>query len=140
MELNIIQENQNPLFNRKEIKGTIKDKSIPSKIDVAKTLAEKYSVPMEAIRVLDIQGQFGISEFKLRANVYTSKEERDKMETMSKKEKETEAKAVEAAKAEEAPVEAETKPKEEAPAEPVTEEAPKETEAPVEEKKEEAKE
>jgi len=132
MELNIIKENQNPLFERKELEGIIKAQVIPSKIEVAKTLAEKYSVPMEAIKIIDIQGNFGTRNFKLRANIYTSKEERDNLENISKKEKETEAKALEDMKPKEEP-KGSKEPKEEAsteekPVEEIKEEAPKEVE------------
>ena len=129
MELNITKEDKNPLFPRKEIQGTVKADSIPSKIEVMKALSEKYNVPVKAIRVLDIQGKFGVKEFALRANVYETPEERDKLEVMSKKEKETEAKALEVK--EEKPVE-ET-PKEEPKEAALPEAAP---EAPAEEVKE----
>lgn len=118
MELNITKEDQNPLFPRKEIQGTISAEAIPSKVEVMKALSEKYKVPVKAIRVLDIQGKFGTKEFPLRANVYATPEERDKLEVMSKKESESESKALEAPQ----------------------EEAPKEEAAPEEKPAEEAKE
>lgn len=94
MDLKIIQEIKNPLFNRKEIQGIIKADFPPSRAEAAKALSEKYSVPSDAIRVLEIKGKFGVKEFNLKATVYSTKEERDKLETMSKKEKDMEAKAL----------------------------------------------
>ena len=134
MNINIIDEKQNPLFNRKEISAIVKENIIPSKIELAKELSEKYSVPTNAIRILDIKGKFGVKEFKLRANIYPSNEERDKIERLTKKEKEAE-KPKEVPK-EEAPVEA---PKE-TPAEEAIGLNPVEEAKKVEEKKEDKKE
>jgi len=102
MELNILQENKNPLFNRKEIQGIIKSDICPNKLDVLQKLSEQFSVIPEAIRVLGIKGVFGTKEFKLDAHVYDSKEERDKVEKLTKKEKELETKKPEPEKTEEA--------------------------------------
>lgn len=104
MELKIINEVQNPLFNRKEIKGIILADSPPSRLALAKFISEKYSVPADAVKVLEIMGNFGRKEFKISANIYSTKEQRDKVELMSKKEKELEAKSLESPK-EEAPAE-----------------------------------
>lgn len=162
MELNVTNEQKNPLYNRTEIFGSIKEKNIPSKMEVANLVAEKYSVPSTAVRILEIKGKFGLNEFFVRANIYTSQEERDKIERMSKKEKEQETKAnekpaeetkeetpsenagapsepVAEAPKEEAPTENAEVTTEEKPAEPKQEEAPVEAaeEKPAEEIKEE---
>ena len=94
MELKILHEVHNPLFKRKEVQGTVKANVPPSRLEVAKFLSEKYSVPSTAVKVLDIKGNFGVREFKVRANIYSTKEESDKIELMSKKEKEIEAKSL----------------------------------------------
>ena len=127
MELNITNETQNPLFTRKEIIATTNAKSAPQRQEVIQALAKKYSAPLEAIRVLTIKGSFGTDEFTINANVYPSKEERDKYEKLSKKEQDVEAKLT-------APKE---EPKEETAPEAPVEESKKE-EAPVEEKAPEA--
>ena len=95
MDAKIIKEEQNPLFNRKEIYGLIKADIIPSKKEVAEFLSKKYSVPVETIRILKIQGKFGVKEFELSANIYSTSEEKDKIENLSKKEKESEKKLIE---------------------------------------------
>ncbi len=96
MNLKIIKEQQNPLFNRKEIEAIIQDEVIPSKKQVAELLSKKYSVPVDSLRVLEIQGKFGSKDFILKANIYKSKEERDRIEILTKKEIEEEKKASEA--------------------------------------------
>jgi len=144
MDIKITNEQENPLYKRKEIFGTITDKSTPSKTDVAKFLSEKYSVPSNALRVLEIQGKFGTNEFFMRANIYPSVEERDDIEKMSKKEKDQEAKAnekpVEEAPAEEAPAKAEQIPAvEETGSNPVEEAKEAESKEAEEDKKEKDK-
>ena len=131
MEVKIISEQQNPLFNRKEIQGEIKSDIAPSKQEILDNLSKKYSIPRNAIRILDIKGKFGTKDFSMRANVYPGQEERDNVEKLSKKEKESEAKAS-------APVE-EEKPSEEpkTPAEETIGHNPVEEAKKIEEKKQE---
>lgn len=134
MEIEITEQKENALFNRKEIKAKIKSESTPSKDEVKKIIAEKLSSPEDGIRIMYIKGKFGVKEFEVSAHVYDSKEQRDATEKMSKKEQEAEAKAAPAPEAPaEQPAEA---PKEETPAEPAV---PAEKEIghnPVEEAKE----
>ena len=115
MELEITSEQKNPLVNRTELKAVVQSDASPNKMEVAKAIAEKYSVPVENLRVLTIYGRYGRNEFEIVANIYESKEERDEVELISKKESEAEAKATEVkpeeVKAEEAaPVVEELKP------------------------------
>ena len=121
MELKITKEEQNPLFNRKEIIAMVKAESLPTRQEVIKSLSEKYSVPDNALRVLDIKGKFGDKEFTIRAHVYSSNEERDKYEKLTKKEKQ-------------APKPVEEKPAVEVKSEPTPEEDKKEKDKSKEEK------
>jgi ribosomal protein S24E len=73
MELKIIEETENALFKRKEVIVLTEAESVPSEIDVAKALAEKFSSTEDAIKVKTIKGNFGSKEFKIVANVYGSK-------------------------------------------------------------------
>ena len=120
MELKIKEEKENALYGRNEIAGIIVADIAPNKQDVASALSKKYSVPVNAIRVLIIKGKFGIREFTLKANIYKSNEERNKFEQMSKKEKEAEAKAAEklagSEQAQASPASEETSEREKAPA------------------------
>lgn len=93
MELNITQEKQNPLFNRKEILGTIKADNPPKKQELAQELGNKFSAAPEAIRIVEIKGQYGIKEFNFKANIYESKKEKNEIELISKKEREKEKSA-----------------------------------------------
>jgi ribosomal protein S24E len=134
MELKITKQEQNPLFNRKEIEAVITSEKAPSNEEVAKKLAEKLSAEPGSLRILGIKGKFGSREFTVRANIYSSKEERDSTEQLTKKEKAQEAKVSEKSEPEEAekPKEA---PAEEKPAEaaPAPEKPAEETKTPAEE-------
>ena len=67
MDLKIINEKQNPLFDRKEILATIIENSAPQRQEIIQALSQKYSVPFNALRVLTIKGSFGTNEFTINA-------------------------------------------------------------------------
>lgn len=98
MEIKDIHETKNLVFERKEITANIFAESSPSNKDVIQALAKKLSVPEDAIKLNGIYGKFGASEFEVKANIYKSKEEKNKIERKTKKEIENEKKEAEAAK------------------------------------------
>jgi ribosomal protein S24E len=98
MEIKEIKETKNLVFERKEIQATAFAESAPTKKDVATALAKKISVPEDAIKIKGIYGKFGAKEFRIEANIYKSKEEKNKIERKTKKEIEEEKKEAEAAK------------------------------------------
>lgn len=85
--LNIIQEKENKLFNRKEVQVSLDSEITPNKTEVEKSLSEKFSVPVEAIAVKKISGQFGSKSFTITANVYASEEDKKKIEPKKKEKK-----------------------------------------------------
>ena len=150
--MKVLQENQNPLFNRKEVLVELESQTTPSHKEVEELISKQFNSNPEAFKIKKISGNFGSKTFTISANVYPSKEEKLSTEFKSKKEKEAELKAIEEAKkaeeeaktAEAEKIKAEEEAKasaEEKPAEEVTkEETPKEEtkpeEKPAEEKKE----
>jgi ribosomal protein S24E len=88
MELKILEEKENSLFNRKEIKARAVSKAAPSREEVLTLLSEKTKLPKENIKIKGIRGSFGVNEFDIEANLYSSKEEKEKIEIVKKKEKE----------------------------------------------------
>lgn len=164
MEMKILEEKENQLFNRKELRLEIEANVTPSHVEVEKLISEKFSTTAENMKIDKIEGKFGMKKFLIIAKIYNSKEDKDNFEIKTKKQREAEKKAIaeerkkaaeekkkaeeerkateEAAKAEaEKPAE-EVKPevKEETPAEESKEEPKEEAETPKEEVKEEAKE
>jgi ribosomal protein S24E len=98
MELKDIHETKNLVFDRKEIQGTIMSESAPTNKEAEALLSKKLSIPEDAIKIRGIYGKFGTKEFHVKANVYKSKEDRNKIERKAKKEIETEKKEAESAK------------------------------------------
>jgi ribosomal protein S24E len=96
MEIKDIHEIKNNVFDRKELTAKIISEIAPSNIDVISHLAKKLNLPEEAIKIRGIYGEFGSKEFKVKANIYPSKEHRNKIERKTKKEVEKEKAEVEA--------------------------------------------
>ncbi len=122
MQKKILEEKENPLFNRKEIKIEIESDVTPSYTEVKKLIAEEFKTDADRIKINKIEGRFGIKKFTIFANIYNSKEDKDNFEIKTKKQRETEKKAAE----EETKKLAEEKKK-------IEEEKVVETEAPTEE-------
>jgi len=85
MEIEIIQENQNPLFNRKEIKFHVEADVTPSEKEIIELIAQKFSSQPENISVKGIHGKFGTKEFTVGANIYASQEDKETIENKKKK-------------------------------------------------------
>ena len=142
MELEIKETKENKVLQRKALTGELSfTGATPSNKALQEAIAKKLGVKSEVVIVRHIYGKFGGGTAKFEAIVYDSKEQFDKIEQKTKKQKEAEAAAIEAA----------AKAKEEAAKAPEKKEAPKEEakpaekkeevkEAPKEEKKEEVKE
>lgn len=93
METKIIAQKENLLFKRKEILIEVTSNTNPTKQEILKILAEKFSVPEENIKLNGIYGNFGTSVFSVYANIYDSIADKDSTEIKTKKEKEAEKKA-----------------------------------------------
>jgi len=86
--MNIIEEKQNVLLNRRELKLNVSDLESPPSMDVArKMVSEKFSMPEEQIHINKIAGKFGTKGFTIIANLYNTNSERDKFHLRNKKEK-----------------------------------------------------
>ena len=80
----ILEEKENPLFNRKEIQTSIEAEITPNSLDVKKLISEKFSTQIENIKIKKISGKFGSKTFTITANIYSSKEDKDKIEPEKK--------------------------------------------------------
>jgi len=95
MELKIIEEKENPLFNRREIILEIKSKISPKNGEVLKLVSEKFSIPEEQVKLKGIYGKFGTSIFEVFANLYNTIKDKEETEIKTKKERDAEKKAFE---------------------------------------------
>ncbi len=86
MKIKKINENENKLLNRKEVVVEIENEKTPSKTEVLKILSEKFSISEDSIKINKIIGKFGINIFEVNANVYPSKEDKERIERKPKKE------------------------------------------------------
>ena len=94
----ILNEKENPLFNRKEIQVSVEVEITPSHADVEKLICEKFSTQIENIKIKKISGKFGSRTFTITANIYNSKEDLEKTEPKSKKKVEEKKQVEEAPK------------------------------------------
>jgi ribosomal protein S24E len=91
-KLTIITQKQNPAFNRKELVLSV-DTNVTPKISEAEAfIAKEFSSSSENVKIREIKGRFGSTNFIITANIYSSKEEKDKIESKTKKEKKKEVK------------------------------------------------
>jgi ribosomal protein S24E len=86
MTLKILEEKNNQLFKRKEIKAVIISEITPSRNSILELLSKKFDTPAENVKIKGIRGNFGSSNFSIEANIYASKEEKDIIELKKKKE------------------------------------------------------
>lgn len=86
-EFKILEEKDNPLFNRKEVKIIVSSDANPSKTDSEKLLSEKFSGSPETIVIKAIRGKFGRNTFLINANIYKSAEDKIKSEPKPKEKK-----------------------------------------------------
>jgi len=99
----ILNEKENPLFNRKEIQVSVESQTNPKKQEIKDLLSEKLSVPKENIKIKKIFGNFGSKTFNINANIYSSKKDKEFLE------KENEGKVKEKHEAQEKTLESQSK-------------------------------
>jgi len=127
--MDVLKDLKNELLGRREVKIVVPSEKNPSFDEAIKFIAAEFKTPDENIDISGIKGKFGRKTFLISANVYDSKESKEKAEIKTKKQRKAEAE--EAKKADEE----KKAPAEEKPA-PATEEKPA---SPAEEKKDESK-
>ena len=64
MEISVTEEKENPFFKRKDLKVKVRHlgSSTPSKVDIGKELASKYSVDASQVQIDYIFSQRGLGE------------------------------------------------------------------------------
>ena len=82
-----LKERENPLFNRKEIEISIEANVAPKMQEAEEFIAKEFSSHVDQVKIKKIKGRFGSNNFIITANIYDSKEDKEKIEPKSKKEK-----------------------------------------------------
>ncbi len=85
--MEILQEKQNLLLKRKEVKVIVESDKNPNMQESAKMISEQFKTSEENIAVSHIKGKFGRNTFLINANVYESKEGKEKAEPKAKEKK-----------------------------------------------------
>ena len=83
MELEITEQNDNPLLNRQEVKLVIKhsENSTPRRNQVIKNLSEQLKTNRELVIIDHLKNAYGKTETHGYAKVYSDKESLTKIET-----------------------------------------------------------
>ena len=85
MTLKILEEKNNQLFRRKEIKASLESEITPSRIHILELLSKKFETPKENIKIKGIKSNFGVKKFNIEASIYHSKDEKEIVELKKKK-------------------------------------------------------
>ena len=83
--MKILEDKENSLLNRKEVKIVAEAGKNPSMPEACKLVAERFKVQEDMVSVNGIKGKFGRGTFLISANIYKNKEDKDILE--KKKEK-----------------------------------------------------
>lgn len=71
----VLEEKENSLLNRLEVKLVVEADKNPSKAEAVKITSEKFKTSEELVAVHGIKGKFGRNTFLISANIYKTKEE-----------------------------------------------------------------
>lgn len=77
-------EKENPLLHRKEVTAILHSEANPSMSDIAKKIAEKFKTEEDKTAIKSIKGKFGRRTFLIKAFIYKSKEDKEKIEPKKK--------------------------------------------------------
>ena len=83
----IITQKENPAFNRKEVEVHVETSITPKISEAAEFIAKEFSSNTENVKIKKIKGRFGSNVFIITANIYSVQEDKDKIETRTKKAK-----------------------------------------------------
>ena len=85
--MKIIEDKQNLLLNRKEVKIVVEAEKNPNVQEASKLVSEHFKAQEENIEIKEIKGKFGRKTFLIEANIYGSKEDKEKIEPKKKEKK-----------------------------------------------------
>jgi len=85
--LKIVRQIENPLFKRQEVEVNFESNVPPKMQEAEELLAKEFSTNAENVKIKKISGSFGSRVFKITANIYSLKEDKDKTEIKKKEKK-----------------------------------------------------
>jgi ribosomal protein S24E len=85
--MKILEEKDNILLNRKEVKIIVDAEKNPNFADMTKEVAGHFKVDEKLVHVNKIKGKFGRDTFLINAFVYKTVEEKEKQNKVKEKKK-----------------------------------------------------
>lgn len=82
--MNIIEDKDNKILNRKEVKLIVEAGKNPSMEEAIEKVAIQFKSEKENIVIKQIKGKFGRDTFLISAFIYRSKEDKEKTEPKKK--------------------------------------------------------
>ncbi len=82
--MQIIEQKDNPLFNRKEIKVLVEAQITPSINEAEKIISEEFPSSIENVKINKVKGRFGCKTFLINANIYNTFEDKENFEPKKK--------------------------------------------------------
>jgi ribosomal protein S24E len=93
MKTKILEEKENPLFNRREIVFEVISDITPSYSETEKYISEKFNADAKNIKIHHINGKFGVKKFIVDVSIYNSDKDKNNFEITTKKQRDAEKKA-----------------------------------------------
>jgi ribosomal protein S24E len=85
--MKIIEDKNNELLNRREVKIVIEANKNPSMQESTKMIADEFKASEENISLKVVKGKFGRKTFLVVASIYNNKEDKEKTEVTTKKQR-----------------------------------------------------
>jgi ribosomal protein S24E len=86
--MKILEDKNNELLKRREIKLVVDAAKNPSIQEAAKIIADQFKVAAEEnIKVNVVKGKFGRKTFLISASIYESKDDKEKTEVITRKQR-----------------------------------------------------
>ena len=86
--MKIVEDKNNSLLKRREIKIIVEAEKNPSMQEAGKLILEHFKTQEENVAVKQIKGKFGRNTFLITANIYYNKEDKEKTESKVKNKEE----------------------------------------------------
>ena len=85
--ITIVSQKENPLFNRKEVELNVEANVSPKISEAEEAVAKEFSTNQENVKIKKVNGKYGSNKFLITANIYSSKEDKEKIEPKPKEKK-----------------------------------------------------
>lgn len=85
--MKILEDKNNELLNRREIKVILTSEKNPNFADSIKMITEHFKAQEDLVVVKEIKGKFGRDTFLISALIYKTKEDKEKVEQKKKEKK-----------------------------------------------------